>query len=175
MTRRFRGFARAKSGTAAIEFAFIVPIMLMMFAGVVEIGRAFQVYNAVNRLATQYAITWSDCSDLPVGTCNTELTAFGSSNMIANLIPQLLSTELTLNMFQVNMSGTTPTVTYAYPVGATMTGDQITAARGILTDKQAGVVVTASYRHSLQFFPGLMTPYLGSVLSPTYTAVQLKG
>jgi hypothetical protein len=38
-----------------------------------------------------------------------------------------------------------------------------------------GVVVTATYSHSLQFFPTLMTPYLGSLLSPSYTVVQLKG
>lgn len=63
MTGRIGGLFRANAGTAAIEFAFIVPIMLMLFAGVVEIGRAFQVYNAVDRLATQYAITWSDCSE----------------------------------------------------------------------------------------------------------------
>ena len=61
----------------------------MMFAAVVEAGRLFQVYDATNRLATQYAIVFADCSDIPAGTCNTELAALGSSSAIANIVPQL--------------------------------------------------------------------------------------
>jgi len=60
-----QAFRRSRSGTAAIEFAFILPVLLMMFAGVVEAGRLFQVYDATNRLATQYAIVLADCSDIP--------------------------------------------------------------------------------------------------------------
>jgi len=73
------------------------------------------------------------------------------------------------------MSGTTPTVVYAYPSGSTLTASQVTAAQGVLTDGQSGVVVTATYNHTLQFFQILMTPYLASALTASYTAVQLKG
>jgi hypothetical protein len=51
----------------------------------------------------------------------------------------------------------------------------VTAAQGVLTDGQSGVVVTATYNHTLQFFQILMTPYLASALTASYTAVQLKG
>ena len=175
MFRQLRGFVRSRSGNAAIEFALIVPIMLMMCAGVVEIGRLFQVYNATNRLATQYAIVYSDCSDSPAGTCNTELSSLGAASSISNIVPQLQSSLLSLTVFQVSMSGTTPTIVYSYPSGASLTGSQVTAAQGVLTDGQSGVVVTATYNHTLQFFQTLMTPYLASVLTASYTAVQLKG
>jgi Flp pilus assembly protein TadG len=175
MHERLRKFARSRSGTAAIEFAFICPILVMMIAAVVEIGRLYQVYNATNRLATQYAIVYSDCSDLPSGTCNTELSALGAANSVSNIVPQLQSSLLSLTIFQVSMSGTTPTVVYSYPAGATLTTGQVMAAQGVLSDGQSGVVVTATYNHTLQFFQTLMTPYLASVLTASYTAVQLKG
>jgi Flp pilus assembly protein TadG len=168
-------FCRSKTGSAAVEFAFIMPILLAMFAGVVEIGRIFQVYNATNRLATQFANVYADCSDSPAGTCSTELSALASTSTISNIVPQLDSSHLSLSVFQVSMSGTTPTIVYASPSGATLTAAQTSAAQALLTSGQPGVVVTATYTHSLQFFQTLMNPYLGSLLTPSYTAVQLKG
>ncbi|MGA2290147.1 TadE/TadG family type IV pilus assembly protein, partial [Bradyrhizobium sp.] len=114
MRERLLRFIRSRSATAAIEFAFIVPILVMMMAGVVECGRLFQVYNATNRLATQYAIVYADCSDDPVGTCATELAALGTTTAFANIVPQLQTSQLSVTIFQVRMSGTTPTVEYGY-------------------------------------------------------------
>ena len=52
------------------------PLMLMFMAGIVEFGRAFQVYSAVNRLATRYAVSWADCSDKTAGTCSSEMATY---------------------------------------------------------------------------------------------------
>lgn len=147
----------------------------MMFAGVVEVGRLFQVYNATNRLATQYANVFADCSDSPAGICNNELAALGSPNAIANIVPQLQASLLSVNIFQVSMSGTTPTVVYCFPAGASLTASQKLAAQGVLLSGDSGVVITATYNHSLQFFRTLMSSWLGGALSPSYTAVQIKG
>lgn len=174
MPKRSQTFTRSKAGTAAVEFAFILPVLLLLFAGVVEIGRLFQVYDATNRLASQYAIVFADCSDVPAGTCSTELASLGSTSTIANIVPQLQTSLLSLNIFQVCMFGTTPGVVNSLPSGATLTASQTLAAQGVLANGQSGVVVTATYSHSLQFFQTLMSGYLGSVLSPSYTAVQLK-
>jgi hypothetical protein len=149
--------------------------MVTMFAGVVEIGRIFQVYTATNRLATQYAIVYADCSDLPIGTCSTELSNLSASNAVANIVPQLQSNLLSLSIFQVSMSGSTPTVVYAAPSGATLTAAQVSAAQGILSSGQSGVVVTATYNHTLQFFQSIMNTYLANILTISFTAVQLKG
>jgi Flp pilus assembly protein TadG len=168
-------FWLASSATAAIEFAFIVPLMLVLFAGVIEVGRAYQVYNATNRLATQYAIAWADCSDSPVGTCNSELGYFNSASSIANIAPQLHANLLSLTMFQVTMSGSTPNVIYASPSGATPSASQNSAAAAVLTNGQSGIIVTATYNHTLAFFQTLMSPALSSYLTASFTAVQLKG
>jgi Flp pilus assembly protein TadG len=156
-----KGLLATFAGHATIEFAFIVPILLLMLAGVVEIGRLYQVWNVTNRLASQYAIVYADC--------------LGSTNAISNIAPQLRTSLLSATIFQVSMSGTTPTVEYAFPSGATLTASQVTAAQGVLSNGQVGIVVTATNNHTLQFFQAMMTPYLGSVLTASYTAVQLKG
>ena len=170
----FRRFLGGRSGTAAIEFAVVLPVLIALAAGIVELGRAFQVYNAVNRLATQYAIAYSDCSDFPVGSCGAEILLYGDADAVKNIVPQLDATRLTLRIFQVSMNGTTPNVTYAYPSGATLTAAQRSAAQAAFQDKQAGVVVTATYTHSLAFFPSVAAPWLSSRLSPAYTVTQLK-
>ena len=111
---------------------------------------------------------------VPAGTCQTELNAYSASYTIANIAPQLTPTSLTLTMFEVQMSGTTPTVVYAYPASATLTAAQTTVAQANFPSGQTGVIVSASYAHTLDFFSTLMTPLLGSLLTPSYTVAQLK-
>jgi Flp pilus assembly protein TadG len=172
--RLLRRFVASERANAAIEFAFVLPLIISLFAGIAEFGRAFQVYNATNKLASQYAIAWADCSDVPVGACQTELNTLTASNTITNVAPQLTSSRLSITMFQMTMSGTTPVVLYAYPSGATLTASQTTAAQASIPSGQTGVLVAASYTHSLAYFPKQMTTFLGSYLTPSYTIVQLK-
>lgn len=165
---------RARAGTAAIEFAIIVPVLLSLGAGILEFGLYYQVYDATNRLASQIAAVWSDCSDAPAGTCLTEASSYSASAVVTNLAPRLTAANVTLQLFQVRMSGTTPTVVYARPSGATMSAAQITAAQAMLESGDVGVVVTARYVHTLQFFSSIMSPALGNRLNISYTVVQLK-
>ena len=157
-----------------MEFALIAPLLLLLAGAIVEFGMVFKAYNATDRLAAQYAISWADCSDLPAGTCQTELATYTAAATISNVAPQLIAANVTLQMFQVRMAGSTPVVIYAYPSGGTLSSQQVTAAQGILQAGQLGVVVTATYQHSLNLFSALMTSYLSSKLRPSYTVVQLK-
>jgi Flp pilus assembly protein TadG len=50
-----RRFAECRSGIAALEFALIAPIMLMMFVGVVELSQAITVDRRVNHVASSTA------------------------------------------------------------------------------------------------------------------------
>jgi Flp pilus assembly protein TadG len=50
-----RRFSRAKDGIAAVEFGFVVPIMLCMFIGVVELSQAITVDRRVSHVASSTA------------------------------------------------------------------------------------------------------------------------
>lgn len=161
--------------TAAVEFAIIVPVLILLAAGITEYGRFFSVSDAANRLATQYAAAWSDCSDIPAGTCATELNTYVSPSTIGNFAPQLNASQTTISMFQVQMAGGAPTVVISYPANAALSADQITAAASALSDGQSGVIVTVTYAHTLAFFPTQMSSWMNSLLNISYTVVQLKG
>lgn len=178
MTRRSGAWVRSRSGNAATEFAFILPIMLLFIAGIVEFGRIIQVYSAVNRLATRYAVVYSDCYDYPTGTCNTELTTYTSSMATKNVAPQLNNTLVSLRMFEVSMSSATPaTATIKYPTGsnATLSAAELVQAQTVIGAGQTGVVVTVSYQHSLLFFAQIMSQFIASnKLAVSYTVAQRK-
>ena len=59
MLARARAFARSlpdrQAGVAAIEFAFIVPIMFVMFVGAVELSQAITVDRRVTQAASSVA------------------------------------------------------------------------------------------------------------------------
>ncbi len=178
----------AHQAVAAIEFALISPILLLFIGGVVEFGRAFQVFEAVNRLATQYAIAYADCSDAPTGTCSIELANYTNQNAVHNIAPQLNYSNLSLQMFQVSMSTQTPyAVSLTYGSGGNLTPAQTAAVQTALTAAAnsafnnnsgqatvSGVIVTATYSHSLVYFPTLMASFFSNYLTPVYTVVQLK-
>ncbi len=167
-------FLRGRSGTAAVEFAVIVPVMIGMMGGGFELGRAFQAYDAANRLATQYAFVWADCSDSPVGTCLTELSTYTPTAALANIAPQLTTANIGLRMFQVTVAQGNVNVVYAYPTGQTPTAAEQTAATSALTNGQTGVIVSVSYVYSLLVFGTLMSPIIGSSYTMSFTVVQLK-
>ena len=174
MRRRLLAFARAARGTAVIEFTIVVPIMMLLVAAIAEFGLILNVYNQTNRLATQYAIAWGECSDGTNQNCRTELPSYTSASTIGNVAPRLAPASVVLQMYEVTMAGAVPTVTYAYPSGTLPSPDQAVAARAILTDTQVGVIVTVAYTHTL-LFDRLMSPFLSGRLKPSYTVVQLKG
>jgi Flp pilus assembly protein TadG len=169
-----RKFLRSGAGIASVEFALLVPVMITMAGGAFELGRAFQAYNAANRLATQFAFTWSDCSDSPAGTCLTELSSYTSSSTLANVAPQLITSKINLRMFQVTVAGNNANIVYAYPAGQTLTPAETTAATSTLTNGQAGVVVSISYVHQLVAFTNVMSSILAPNYTMTFTVVQVK-
>jgi len=171
---RFRkAFLRERNGSVAVEFALIAPILIVIMAGLYEVGHAFQALSASNELASQYALAWADCADSPVGTCNTEIGLYSPTAAIANVAPQLTAASVDLQMFQVSMSGTTPTVVYHY--GATaLTAAQTTAAQAALTDGQSGVVVTVNYTYTVSIFPTALSGLIPATIPMSFTVVQLK-
>jgi Flp pilus assembly protein TadG len=82
-----------RNGVAAIEFAMIVPIMLVMFFGTVEFSSAV----AVNRKVTLIARTLSDLTSQSLSVGNTDLTNFfTASDAIMTPYPPLSTQSASL-------------------------------------------------------------------------------
>ncbi len=167
---------RSRRASAALEFALVAPLVIVLAAAITEFGNAFAVYDAVNKLSSQYASVWADCYDNPAGTCNTELSTYTSTASIGNVAPQISASALTLRMFQFTLSASGPvtvSVVYAYPAAATMTAAETTAAKTLALGA-SGVLVNASYTYTLKYFPAAMSAFLSSHLTASYLVVQLK-
>lgn len=58
MLNLFNDLARKESGNAPVEFALMLPVLLLLFGGLTEYGRAYFQANAIEkglRVATLYA------------------------------------------------------------------------------------------------------------------------
>jgi len=75
MSLRVRDLLNDRSGLAAVEFAFVFPMMVVMYFGVVELSSAI----AVDRKATQVARTLSDLTSQSVSVADADLINFGQA------------------------------------------------------------------------------------------------
>ena len=75
MSLRVRRLLNDRSGLAAVEFAMIFPMMVVMFFGVLELSAAI----AVDRKATLVARTLSDLTSQMVSVANADLVSFGEA------------------------------------------------------------------------------------------------
>ncbi|HVR57492.1 MAG TPA: TadE/TadG family type IV pilus assembly protein [Pseudolabrys sp.] len=72
---RVRDLLSDRSGLAAVEFAMIFPIMVVLYFGVVEFSSAI----AVDRKATQVARTLSDLTSQSMTVADTDIKNFGEA------------------------------------------------------------------------------------------------
>jgi Flp pilus assembly protein TadG len=168
------GRSIGRRASSAIEFAVVAPIMLLMAAGLFEVGSLLQADAAVDRLAMQYAISYAECSDTSSGVCLTELNQYTTSTAIAYIAPQIPIGALTVSMAQAKMTSGMPSVEYIYPSGGALSAAQISALQAVVGNGQTGVVVTITYPYKLQMFSLLMAPIIGSSFTLSYTVAQLK-
>ncbi len=75
MSLRVRSLLDDCSGLAAVEFAFVFPIMVVMYFGVVELSSAI----AVDRKATQVARTLSDLTSQMASVTDADIMSFGEA------------------------------------------------------------------------------------------------
>ena len=75
MSLRVRGLWTDRSGLAAVEFAMVFPIMVVMYFGVVEYTSAI----SVDRKATQVARTLSDLTSQSKTVSDADLMSFGQA------------------------------------------------------------------------------------------------
>jgi Flp pilus assembly protein TadG len=47
--RKLRAFPKCERGTQMIEFAFLLPFLILLFAGAIEMGRMFYTYTTLQK------------------------------------------------------------------------------------------------------------------------------
>jgi Flp pilus assembly protein TadG len=95
--RALRGFAGARGGVSAVEFAFVVPIAVYLFAGAVDYGLAFYFKMQAQQAAqagAEYAIIHgfnplaaSTDASSPTATSNAVVNATTFSGIAASPAP----------------------------------------------------------------------------------------
>lgn len=108
-------FSKRESGANLVEFAIVMPIILLVVIGILEVGVAFRDLLTVSNAAKEGVRIVAAMGDDPMSDCAV-LTK--TSSALASSIS--LSNLLTIEIFKADSAGnqTIFTNTYTLPVGA---------------------------------------------------------
>jgi Flp pilus assembly protein TadG len=163
MGRVARRLGMDERGVAAVEFAFIVPIMATLFIGSVELSQAI----TVDRRVTQAAHSTADLVTRTDRLCNTD--AGDMMLVIEQLLKPYNSAPLAMSIVSVradpdNPSTTTVDWSFSHNGGTTYSqGASYPLPAGMLTGGQTVVVAEARYAYT----PLVFNRFTGSTLSFT--------
>lgn len=141
MKKLFQRFLKSTHGLAAIEFAFILPVMVIMFLGTVEVSNyvmtarrvAALASTAADLVAQESAVSDDDIDDV-----------FGAISVIlAPLDPQIV--KIAISSVVADPDGTTYRVVWSDAMGR--------------APRAAGSVLSTS-----EFPSGLISAYQGSIM-----------
>jgi Flp pilus assembly protein TadG len=92
LTRLLRGFTRDRRAVSAVEFAIILPFMVVLYIGSVEVGNGFSVQfkvaetaRTVTDLASQYTSLNSTTMSGILGASSTVIAPFSSTNLVVTV------------------------------------------------------------------------------------------
>jgi Flp pilus assembly protein TadG len=126
---------RSERGAAAVEFAFIVPLLIVLVIGIAEFGRAFQVQGTLSAAAREGVRIMALQND-PVGARTAVRTASTS------LAPAITDAEIAISPAAcptVQTGSTSVRLTIRYPMpfltgffgsGLTLTGTGVMRCNG---------------------------------------------
>jgi Flp pilus assembly protein TadG len=159
-----------RTGVSAIEFALVLPIMLTLYIGGVEVGDGFAISfkstlaaRTVTDLASQYiSIDNSDMTNI-LGAASTVLTPYATSNVVVTL------SEVTTNaqgvgkvVWSNSLNGTARVATTTVTLPAKLQTANITIMFGEVTypyTPSLGYVLTGTINiyESFYFYPRMST------------------
>jgi len=99
LRRRLTAFGRARSGIAATEFALIVPIMLSMYFGMIELSQAL----GHGRKTTLLSRTLADLVTQSTGITNTDMNTIFSAS--ASVLAPFETTNLAMRVTAISIDG----------------------------------------------------------------------
>lgn len=162
LSAKFRVFRTDVTGVAAVEFALLVPVLLMMTFGTIELSRALMIHKRFQRatsmvgdLVTREKQLWPETeADANVTTTDAKNTLAGIMQSVAHAMEPYSITPLSLRVYQVWANLNDPTQTkiewsYQYPTGATVgCGDPKSVDQGVLVGNGRAVFIEATYTYT---------------------------
>jgi Flp pilus assembly protein TadG len=163
-------FVRDRKGVSAIEFALVLPLMLTLYIGSVEVGDGFAISfkstlaaRTVADLASQFISINNSSMTTILGAATTVLTPYPTTNAVVTM------TEITTNAQSVgkvvwsdSLNGTARAVGSTVPMPTKLQTPNITIIFGEVTYPYVptmGYVLTGTINiyESFYFYPRLST------------------
>ncbi|OQW52236.1 TadE/TadG family type IV pilus assembly protein [Candidatus Raskinella chloraquaticus] len=165
-----RRFTRQERGSIAVEFAILVPVLILLMGATYELAGGIEANSQLNIMVGQVALSWGDCSDSPAGDCQAEMNQYIAAR--TNIAPALNTSQLTLNLWQVNNSYGTVNVVYGTTA---ITAAATNLALAQIPEGQSGVIAIGSYNYQARAFTVVTQPFIGSGIVFSQHAVARKG
>jgi Flp pilus assembly protein TadG len=169
-----RRFARDSKGVSAIEFAMVLPFMVALYVGTIELGdgltirfKATQAVRSVTSLASEYVSINTATMSSILNAASTVITPYPASNMTITL------SEITTNAsgqgkvtWSCSLNGTPHTWNSSYTLPTNLQTANITVLLGEVTYPYTpglGYVIsgTINIYQSLYFYPRLTATITG--------------
>ncbi|MBS0268245.1 MAG: pilus assembly protein [Proteobacteria bacterium] len=155
---RFRSFLRNRAGVAAVEFAFLAPVLMLMTFGTFEITRALMMHQRFQRATAMIGDLVA--REQQLGASSSEAVTQLNSIMKAaqHAMAPYSYTPLQMGIYQFRANSTDATKTriewsYAYnnmiiqPCSLTYTSNQLVPS-SLLSKGDAAIIIDAKYQYS---------------------------
>jgi len=165
-----RRFSRDRGGVSAVEFAFVLPVMLTLYLGAVEVGDGFAIRfkttlaaRTVTDLASQYISINNAAMSSILNATTTVFAPYSASNIIVRLSE--ISTDANSNAtvtWSDSLNGTAYTVGSSFTLPSNLRQPNITILYGEVTypyTPALGYVLTGTINiyQTMYFYPRLST------------------
>jgi Flp pilus assembly protein TadG len=169
-----RRFARDAKGVSAVEFAMVLPFMVALYVGTIELGdgltirfKATQAVRSVTSLASEYVSIDTSTMSSILNAASTVMTPYPASNMTITL------SEITTNAsgqgtvtWSCSLNGTARTWNSSYTLPANLQTANITVLLGEVTFPYTpglgyAISGTINIYQSLYFYPRLTARITG--------------
>jgi Flp pilus assembly protein TadG len=155
-SRARSSFIAARGGATAVEFALLLPALLLLYLGGYELTRALSTYRKVTDTTTEIASIVSQYSTMSSSDVSSVLgasTQIMAPNSTANL--KLVLSEISTDAH----SNATVTWSQAYNGGTVLTaGSAVTLPAGLAMANTSYILVQTAYSY---------TPTIGAAYVPT--------
>ena len=105
LPKSLRRLARTCEGAAAVEFAIIAPVLLMLLLGIIEAGHSLWTQNALNYAVEQAA----RCASIDKNNC-------GSAAQVQTYAASVAGTDFGSSTFTVTAAACGNLVSASYPI-----------------------------------------------------------